>query len=110
MVDCNSSLFDQEKKIPYFQISTEVLSLISIYKPNVSIKEHRVVGTLLVDRSYDWIFFDGAYQGPRKTCNLGFILFLSNSQYFTMKDNLGKGTNNVGESKALLFLMKSTIK
>jgi ribonuclease HI len=104
----NSSLFE-DKPIPYFQISTQVLALLSVYKPNVSIKEWRVVGALSVDRSYAWSFFTWACQGPGKTCSLGFVLFLSDSHFFTAKANLGKGTNNVGEFKALLFLMKSAL-
>jgi hypothetical protein len=73
----------------------------------VSIKEQRAVGALLVDRSYSWSFFDGASQGPRKTCSLGFDLFLSNSHFFIAKANLEKETNNVGKFETLLFLMKS---
>jgi hypothetical protein len=34
------------------------------------------------------------------------VLFISDSHLFIAKDNLGKGTNNVGEFKALLLLMK----
>jgi hypothetical protein len=58
----NSSLFE-DKPIPYFQISTQVLAMLSIYKPNVSIKEWRIVGALSVDMYYAWSFFDGAIKG-----------------------------------------------
>lgn len=83
------SLFE-DKSIPYFQIFTQVLAMLSVYKPNVRIKEQRVVGALSMDRSYAWSFFDGACQGLGQTCNLGFVSFLLESHFFTAKANLGK--------------------
>jgi ribonuclease HI len=72
----------------------------------VSTKEWRVVGVISVDRSYALIFFNGICQGLLETCSLDFFLFLLYSYFFTINANIGKGTNNVGEFKALLFLMK----
>jgi len=48
------------------------------------------MGELSMDRSYAWIFFNGSCQGPWQTCSLGFVLFLSYSQFFIAKANLGK--------------------
>jgi len=67
-----------------------------------------IVGKLKVDR-YSPGVRDGACQGLRRTCRLGYVLNLSNNHYFKAKANLGQGTNNLGEFKALLFLMNSTL-
>ena len=65
------------------------MDLLLVYKPDVSIKEQRVVGALSVDRSHAWSFFYGACQERGHTCSLGFVLFLSYSHFFTAKANLG---------------------
>ena len=54
-------------------------------------------------------FFQGAFKGLGKTCNLGYTVKLLDSCLYTTKENLGKGTNNVGKFKALIFIMKSTL-
>jgi ribonuclease HI len=67
------------------------------------------VGDLTVDKSIPWSFFDGACQGLGHVCGLGYVLYLSESHFYTGKENLGSGTNNYGEFKALLFLLKSSL-
>jgi ribonuclease HI len=68
-----------------------------------------VIGEVIMNKDYAWSFFDGACQGPKHFCSLGFVLFTSEDHYFTGKENLGIGTNNQGEFKALLFLLKCAL-
>jgi len=59
-----------------------------------------------VDKSLPWGHFDGACQGQNKFVRVGFTFFLYESHYFLFKENLGSGTNNIGELMELFYLLK----
>jgi ribonuclease HI len=40
---------------------------------------------------------------------LGFSFFLSDSHYFHFKENMGSGTNNIGELMALFYMLKFSL-
>lgn len=56
-----------------------------------------------IDHSHPWGFFDGASQN--KVFGGGDVLFLSESQSFSMALGLGEGSNNYAESMSLKFLI-----
>eukprot|EP01018_Ginkgo_biloba_P034393 Gb_34571 [translate_table: standard] len=87
----------------------QVMALLKVYKRPAQVQKKRVVGELQVDRIKSWGFFDGACLGLGQTCSLRFVLQLSESHIIKAKANLGCGTNNVGELKALFFLLKITL-
>lgn len=53
-----------------------------------------------------WGFFEGVSQGSTYLCGVGFLLHFSDSRLIKGKANLGPGTNNLGEFKALYALLK----
>ena len=56
-----------------------------------------------------WELFGGAHQDPGQICSVGCIHHISNAHYLQVKENLGRGTNNVEELTELLLLIKTTI-
>jgi len=51
-----------------------------------------------------WGFFAGTFQEGK--CGLGIVLDLTKLHYYYGKANVGDGTNNIGELKALMALLK----
>ena len=56
-----------------------------------------------------WELFGGPRQGPGQVCSAWCIHHISNDHYLQVKENLGRGTNNVEELKGLLILIKNAI-
>jgi hypothetical protein len=104
----NTSIFE-DKHIPSFQDTARALALLSSFQNVDRIKRPRLVGDLIIDNTTKWSFFDGACQGPGQLCGLGYVLFLSDSHYYTGRANIVDGTNNYAEFKALLFLLMSAL-
>ena len=59
-----------------------------------------------MDKSLTWGYFDGVYRCLDSIGGIGFILYLSETHKFQFKGNIGRGTNNQGEFKALHYLLK----
>jgi ribonuclease HI len=68
-----------------------------------------MVSDVVINHLVAWGFFDGACQGPDRSCGVGFILHLSELHFISGKANLGQGTNNLGEFKALFNLLKIVV-
>jgi ribonuclease HI len=62
-----------------------------------------------VDKYLAWGYFNGACQGLDSIGGIGFILYLLETHRFQVKGNIGRGTNNQGEFKALYYLLKSDL-
>lgn len=60
----------------------------------------------MINKSVAWGFLDGAFQGPNHVYGAGFIRHLSYFHILKGNINLGQGTNNLGEFKALYALLK----
>jgi hypothetical protein len=100
---CNSSLFE-DKYVPSFRTVAQCLGLLSFYKiPSVN-KPLRIVGEPRIDKSFPWSFFDSACNDSLSGC--GFILHLTDHNYFHFMENVGRGTNNFNEFMALFLLLK----
>jgi ribonuclease HI len=56
-----------------------------------------------VDKSLAWGFFDGSCQGPYSISGIGFLLYFIETHKVQVKYNIGIGTNNQGELKALYY-------
>ena len=48
----------------------------------------------IIDLTKAWVLFDGACQGTPGLCGAKETLFLNNHHYFTLKYDVGIGTNN----------------
>jgi ribonuclease HI len=68
-----------------------------------------MVSDVVINHSVAWGFFDGACQAPDRSCGIGFIFHLSEFHFISGKANLGQGTNNLGEFKALFNLLKIVV-
>ena len=56
-----------------------------------------------------WELLGGTCKGLGQICSVGCIHHISNAHYLQVKENLGRGTNNVEELTTLLLLIKTTI-
>jgi hypothetical protein len=93
------------------KVSRQVVALSNFYKSSPPIKTSRVISPLCIDISKPWGFFDGACQGPKKNCGLGFSLHLTPAHFFLGKSNIGSNSNNLVVFSALLLLLKlATVK
>jgi hypothetical protein len=61
------------------------------------------------DKYGAWGFFDGPCKGIDKTSELVFILHFLVLHYVVGKANLGQGTNNLGEFKDFISLLKYVV-
>lgn len=64
---------------------------------------HSLIAHDPIDHSTPWAFFDGAAQ--QHGCGGGFILHISKQHYYTVKMDLGVGTNNYAKLISLRHLM-----
>jgi hypothetical protein len=101
----NVILFE-EKMMPTFQVASQVNALFAYYKVNPKVKPHRILSVVQVDKSLAWGFFNGACQGLDSISGIGFILYFTETHRVQVKGNIGRGTNNQGEFKALYYLLK----
>jgi ribonuclease HI len=92
-----------KKFSPPFNVS---LALLSSYKEATPVGKSRILEAVDINMNMAWGFFEGACQGQRRICGLGFILFFLDSHFVTGKANMASGTKNQGELKALFALLK----
>jgi hypothetical protein len=104
----NASLFENNF-YPMFQVSQQDLALLSCYKSGWKLNQPWVVNEVEINRFVAWVFFDGAFQGSTSSCGLGFILHFSDLHFVHGQANLGHGSNNLGEFKALFSLLKFVV-
>jgi len=91
---------------PSFQISAQVLRLLSFCKHCLGIKPINLVGNLSVDITKPWCVLDGVWNDSIDGC--GFFLHFDYSNYFHLKENVGKEIN-YGEFIALFLLLKFSL-
>jgi len=85
---------------------TRVLTLFSSFHPSIISKGPQLVGNLRIDKNSPWILFDGARQGSEHAYVMGFVIYLIDFHYFSVKENLRVVTNNANEFNALWYLLK----
>ena len=51
--------------------------------------------------------FEFCCQGPGSVCSMDYVLYLSETHCYRARENLGQGTNNIGEFETTI-LMKSS--
>jgi len=51
--------------------------------------KERQLGTLIIDNASSWGLFDGASQGNRKECGVGFIAHNYDDHYYAGRDFVG---------------------
>jgi len=95
--------------MPTFHVASQINDLFAYYKVILKVKLQRILLEIHVDNSLAWGYFNGACQGPDSINGIGFILYLLERHKFQVKGNIGRGTNNQGEFKALYYLLKSTL-
>ena len=106
LISCNYITFE-EKLFPYFQTVLEIWTLVLYFTFIDPQKIPRVILKMVtLDKSRPWAFFNGACKVRESVVVLGSIVYLSESHYFRVKANCGRGTNNLGEFKSL-FLFTS---
>lgn len=103
LISLKCILFEQ-KYIPPLQVVAQIVSLFQVLKRDSISKTPQQVGTLQIDKSIPWGFFDGACQGEDHRCGLGDLLFLNGSNYFNLRAYLGNGSFNYMELMALKSL------
>jgi hypothetical protein len=72
----NALLFNQ-KYIPPFQVSAQVVAIFQVIKKNKLQMIPHQVGSLQIDNSNPWGFFDGACHDEDRRCSLGGLLYLN---------------------------------
>jgi len=68
----------------------------------------RLLGKLSIDKSFSWGFFDGAFQGPKKICGPGGVLYILDDHVISIKENICRGSNNLAELEEVKTLLKIT--
>ena len=53
-----------------------------------------MIGELLINKNYYWVFFDGTFQEPQNRKSIGGLFFLSDGNYIIFKEYGVRGTNN----------------
>ena len=86
-------VFLNKTQIPQFY-SAQVMAFLTTLQTTACVKRQRIMGEPLIDKTslkFFWQSLSRSWTGLW----LGYVLYLSESQYYIAKENLGTGTNNV---------------
>ena len=86
------------------RVSLFSLGPMNSFSQNNLVVKIRSIDVEIIDKSLPWGYFDGSAVGEPKRCRAVDMLFISDEHYFSFKDGLGFGTNNLVELCALKLL------
>jgi len=104
----NATIFKDSSTSPT-HIAIHGLDILSHFPQKKNLPPPRAVWIEEVDKSKPWDFFDGATISSSQKSGGGALLTLLDTHFFTLKIDLGKGTNNLAKLMAIIFLITFSI-
>lgn len=80
----NSCIF-KDKWLPSFQVTPQVLGMLSVYKGCSKSKKAQMIDSMVTNKHIALEYFDEACQGPDRSRGLGLILYFSDSHFIARK-------------------------
>jgi len=96
----------EDQGIPSYIVANMAEVQVKAFSSNPKAKWVHQVGELVVDKSIEWVFFNGVCQALEWIYGLGFILHCSKALSFHFKSNACTVTDNKVEIVTFVFLLK----